>query len=394
MPSTTFVSSPAFTIQPLSPELSQKSLIGAEVIINPGVPQVLSVENLAPEDVSVLRQALYDYSVLVIRRQNGIEPTTLPQLAAIWDDKMIATHSAGKQPISDPKNILSRTVALRTRKCDAVSIIGNGHFENYEGIPSVDLLHVEHSEFHAHPLTEEEIADGQTRFYRWHMDMPCYQTLPGKVTLIHGIVIPDRPRQKIVFENGGGLPVDAGATAFVSGARAFSLLTPEEQEFALNTMVNYAPRPYEWIRNCKATSDGITIAKVGNERALDELPEWTEEHVQAHPMVWRNPGRPDQPHLQILGNCVRSLVTTDPATGAKTVIDDLAETRKICRSLQKKTMAPEYIYAHAWEQGDLVIFHNQGVLHSITGQLGDTKRLMWQCTMASAAPPEAFRPVK
>ena len=40
--------------------------------------------------------------------------------------------------------------------------------------------------------------------------------------------------------------------------------------------------------------------------------------------------------------------------------------------------------------GDLVIFHNQGVLHSITGQLKDEKRLMWQCIMASSAPPERY----
>ena len=70
----------------------------------------------------------------------------------------------------------------------------------------------------------------------------------------------------------------------ISGARAFQLLTSEEQEFALNTTVQYAPRAYEWIRDCKATSDGLGIAKVGDERAPDELPDWTWDKVQAFPV--------------------------------------------------------------------------------------------------------------
>ena len=45
------------------------------------------------------------------------------------------------------------------------------------------------------------------------MDMPCYETLPGKVTLIHGIEIPRAPDQKVFFEDGSILPLAAGATA-------------------------------------------------------------------------------------------------------------------------------------------------------------------------------------
>lgn len=70
----------------------------------------------------------------------------------------------------------------------------------------------------------------------------------------------------------------------MSGAKAFQLLSPEEQEFALNTTVQYAPRPYDWIRDCKATSDGITISSQGKERPLDDLPPWTWEDSQAYPV--------------------------------------------------------------------------------------------------------------
>jgi hypothetical protein len=67
--------------------------------------------------------------------------------------------------------------------------------------------------FHAKPLTEEELDTGHTRFYRWHQDAPLYENLPGKVTLIHGIVVPQLADQKIKFENGEVLEVQAGATA-------------------------------------------------------------------------------------------------------------------------------------------------------------------------------------
>ena len=69
------------------------------------------------------------------------------------------------------------------------------------------------SEFHAEPLSDEEVRDGQTRFYRWHMDAPLYERLPGRVTIIHGIRVPEGENQKIVFENGKTLPVAPGATA-------------------------------------------------------------------------------------------------------------------------------------------------------------------------------------
>lgn len=69
-----------------------------------------------------------------------------------------------------------------------------------------------------------------------------------------------------------------------SGARNFELLTPEEQDFALNTTVQYAPRAYEWMADCKASADGLTIPNIGREKQLHELPPWTWDKVQAFPV--------------------------------------------------------------------------------------------------------------
>ena len=111
-------------------------------------------------------------------------------------------------------------------------------------------------------------------------------------------------------------------------------------------------------------------------------------------MVWKNYGN-GNPHLQILGCCVYSLITTDPTTGQKTVIEDVQEVRSICHKLQRKVYRPENIYAHDWKKGDLVLFHNRGAMHSISGQLSTypDKRLMWQCSMASGAPATPYREI-
>lgn len=108
-------------------------------------------------------------------------------------------------------------------------------------------------------------------------------------------------------------------------------------------------------------------------------------------MVWKGPDGSQKPLLQIQGCCVYALRTTDPKTGDVTTIDDINEVRRIAHSLQKKAMSPEYVYAHAWEEGDLVVFHNKGAWHSITGNLDNIDRLLWQCTMESGLAPEAFR---
>jgi hypothetical protein len=79
-------------------------------------------------------------------------------------------------------------------------------------------------------------------------------------------------------------PVIGLQSLVVSGAQAFQLLSPEEQEFALNTVIEYAPRAYEWIQNCKATSDGLSIPVVGDEKAGASLTPWDPDKVQALPV--------------------------------------------------------------------------------------------------------------
>jgi hypothetical protein len=101
MPSVTLPTSPLLTIQQLSPELRKDTLIGAEVLLTTENGPI-DPSTFTPADISILRQALYDNSVLVFRKQQGINLLALEKLASIWDEDMINVHSAGKDQVRGP----------------------------------------------------------------------------------------------------------------------------------------------------------------------------------------------------------------------------------------------------------------------------------------------------
>lgn len=127
------------TIKPLPSSLRKDTWLGAEVLLPPQNP-LLNPTTLSPADTSTLQQALYDHGVLVIRKQQDIDPLSLEKLAAIWDPDMINVHSAGKDQVRDPSSILSRNNGARLPGAQNVQIIGNGVFE-YQGM-ELDLRHV------------------------------------------------------------------------------------------------------------------------------------------------------------------------------------------------------------------------------------------------------------
>lgn len=71
----------------------------------------------------------------------------------------------------------------------------------------------DHTLFHEEPLSAEAIANGFTRPYRWHMDAPLYENLPGFATVLHALEVPDVPDQKLAFPDDKQMDVAAGATA-------------------------------------------------------------------------------------------------------------------------------------------------------------------------------------
>ena len=139
------------------------------------------------------------------------------------------------------------------------------------------LRHPSHRTFHRDPLTEAQEASDVTRFYRWHIDAALFKLHPPKVTTLLALEVPKNRDQTVVYDDGSGdtLSVSLGATAFISGYRAFRELSPEQKDFALRTVVRYAPHPYVWIRNARAMSDGLGLVSEGKELARADLPPFT-----------------------------------------------------------------------------------------------------------------------
>lgn len=357
---------------------------GAKVTLPEGVTDP---SKLSDEDFKTLFNALHEHSVLVIPNQADLPPKSQWLLTARFDpttDTTGKSYGHGKEFRHD-KSVL-RKDGTSIPDQPQVQVLGQGTWEaGHHGLGEVTLTHPTHFTFHKDVLSDEEAYEQDlTRFYRWHIDSALYGLSPPVVTTLLGIHVPPNGRtQTVQYGDGSGdeLKVTQGATAFVSGQQAFEALSDEDKELALNTTVVYAPHPYIFISPAKATSDGITMVSEDKEMSLDELPEWEESKIKKLPLVWTNPVT-GKHHLQAHGCCVWRL---ERANGE---VLELKDARKELYRLMRPSIAPKNVYAHSWNAGDLVIFHNRGVWHSVTGQFKPgERRLMHQCNIASGVDP-------
>jgi alpha-ketoglutarate-dependent taurine dioxygenase len=127
---------------------------------------------------------------------------------------------------------------------------------------------------------------------------------------------------------------------------------------------------------------GLGLYSEGLELPESDLPTIDKSKIMILPMVWKNPVT-GNPALQIHPSAVRKIHQKDG-----TVIEDLARVREIVYRLQRPAISPQYVYAHDWEEGDLVLFHNRGVIHSVVGAFGEGEvRLFRQCNLAAGEAP-------
>jgi alpha-ketoglutarate-dependent taurine dioxygenase len=178
---------------------------------------------------------------------------------------------------------------------------------------------------------------------------------------------------------GDELEVPLGTTAFVSGEIMFSLLSQEDQEFARTSFIEYAPHPYIWMSAAKSRSDGLGLISEGKELSESKLPPIESSKIKILPMVWKNPVTGNL-SLQIHPSAIKAIHLS---SGGK--ITDLQKVREIVHRLQRPGIAPEFVYAHDWQEGDCVLFHNRGLIHSVLGAFAPhEKRLFRQCNIAAS----------
>ncbi|PLN79966.1 Clavaminate synthase-like protein [Aspergillus taichungensis] len=366
----------AILIQPLNPSSGSDIDFGTLI-------KGVDLENLTDDIFNLIHQELYRNQVVVIKDQHHLTPKAQYALTKRFDPS--ASQYGHGKTVDAKRSILHpdlKTVPHQPQ----VQVIGHGFVESYEGLSNIQLRHPHHRTFHRDPIPMEEDRD-YTRFYRWHIDAALYDLHPPHVTTLLAVQVPKGRRQTLRYDDGSNetLDVPLGTTAFVSGERMFSLLSDEDQEFALTSRVEYAPHPYIWMSRARSLPTGLGLYSSNLELPTTDLPPVDPSKIQILPMVWKNPVT-GNPALQIHPSAVRKIHRADG-----TIIDDLARVRDIVYRMQRPGISPAHVYPHDWEEGDLVLFHNRGVLHSVVGAFGDDEvRLFRQCNLAAGEGPVGY----
>ncbi|KAE8353435.1 hypothetical protein BDV28DRAFT_157050 [Aspergillus coremiiformis] len=361
------------TVTPLIPPAGSAIDFGA-------VMDNIDLENLTDETFTTIHDALYTHQVLIFKNQHHLSPKAQYLLTQRFDP---SSSQYGHGKTIDAKRSILHPDLKTVPHQPQVQLIGHGLIDSYEGLTNIHLKHPHHKTFHRDPIPPEE-DHTFTRFYRWHIDAALYDYHPPKVTTLLAVQVPKGRRQTLRYDDGSHetLDVPLGTTAFVNGETMFSLLSPEDKDFALQSKIEYAPHPYIWMSPARSLPTGLGLYSENRELPDSALPAVEPEKIVVLPMVWKNP-HTGNPALQIHPSAVRKIHRKDGS-----VLDDLARVREIVYRMQRPAISPRFVYAHDWEEGDLVLFHNRGVLHSVVGAFGEGEvRLFRQCNLAAGEAP-------
>lgn len=254
-----------------------------------------------------------------------------------------------------------------------VRLIGKGYQgADHYGIKDKTLHKALSHDFHAKPLPEAEFAAGFTRFQRWHMDAPLYGRDPAWFTTLRCWRRPcssadgnNKPTMTIRWDDGSGLEMESepGLTAFFSNVQTYGLMTPEEQQMADHSWVEYAPHPYMWIADCRGRPNGLGLETEGREKAIEDLGGFDPAAVKRYPMVWTNPVT-DEKAFQVHGICARKLFVRSSPQEEPRVIADVAKIRAFLKPIQERVLRPEYILLPSLDEGDIVMWANYQMFHT------------------------------
>lgn len=361
------------TVHKIEPPKGSAIDFGAEI-------RGADLENITEADFEVIRRALYENSVILFKNQQTLTPHAQYELTRLFDP---TANGYGHGKTLDAKRSVLHPDLKTIPHQPEVQVIGNGPVASFEGLENITLKHPHHNKFHKYPISPEEDRD-VTRFFRWHIDAALYDLEPPRVTSLMAVKVPKGEQQTLRYDDGTGdeLRVPRGSTAFVSSYKMYELLSPEDKEFARTTKVQYAPHPYIWMSPARSRSDGLGMESDGVELSYDDLPPIEEEKIKILPMCWKNPVT-GQLALQVHPSAVQKLHLADG-----TVINDLKEVREIVHRLQRPGIAPKLVYPIDWEEGDMAVFNNHGVIHTVTGSFTPEEvRIFRQCNIAASEPP-------
>jgi alpha-ketoglutarate-dependent taurine dioxygenase len=149
-----------------------------------------------------------------------------------------------------------------------------------------------------------------------------------------------------------------GETEFASTYAAYDALSEAEQQELLDVRVVHSLEAAQRL--------------VNPDPSPEELAMWRKRPAKVHPLVWQHrSGR-------------RSLVLGATASHVEGM--DIDEGRALLLELLDRSTAPERVYRHEWQVGDLVIWDNRGVLHRACRYDASSARDMHRTTIAGDEP--------
>ena len=175
----------------------------------------------------------------------------------------------------------------------------------------------------------------------WHID-GAQDDVPSKATTLSAHVISK----------------EGGETEFASTYAAYDDLTEAEK------------KQYDDLRVVHSLEASQRL--VFPDPNPEQLAAWRSKPDRDHPLVWRH--RSGRRSL-VLGVSASHVVGMDRAEG-KALLDDLLE----------RSTAPERVYRHEWQVGDLVIWDNTGVMHRVHPYDPASGREMHRTTMSGDEP--------
>jgi alpha-ketoglutarate-dependent taurine dioxygenase len=236
-------------------------------------------------DVAKLKETIWTHKVVVVKGQKDLDPKKQWELVTRFDPQAPSSvHSHGDMKTFNKKGGMlakSREV-YGIPGAENVRLIGKGYQgEDHYGLKDLNIKGLS-NDFHADPPDDEEFQKGNTRFQRWHIDAPLYDRDPAWFTTLRACKLPSGPDITIRWDDGSGLSMKSrpGLTAFFSTSQLYDLLSPEEQQMADHSWVEYAPHPYLWIEHCKANPTGLGLKNQGKEHRIEEVGEYDESAVK------------------------------------------------------------------------------------------------------------------
>jgi alpha-ketoglutarate-dependent taurine dioxygenase len=177
--------------------------------------------------------------------------------------------------------------------------------------------------------------------FDWHID-GCTDDVPIMASMLSARAVAD----------------SGGETEFASSYQAYEDLSEEEQKRCESLRV---------VHTIEATQ-----RRISPDPTPEEVEMWRKRPAREHPLVWTH--RSGRKSL-VLG------ATTDHVVGMPR-----AEGRALLDDLLDRATAPERVYRHPWEVGDVVIWDNRGVLHRALRYDSSSPREMHRTTFAGDEP--------